>query len=547
MRLALVGCGPRGLFALERLAISLDRVESNIGVALTVDIFEPHAYPGAGPNYDPDQPDFLVMNFASRHVDPWSRPALLRDSPNLVEWLEDRAPEWAHPDGFVPRRLVGEMLHEGFEWVVEHLEARGVAVEIIEARVGRIDPAGSGSWTVTADASSHGPYDEVLVATGHGSSRRDDFTESLPDRPAVVERVFPLDQLTDTTRVPAGSTVAVRGFALTWIDATLVLTEGRGGRFVDDDCTRSGLRYCPSTDEVRLIVPFSRTGRPMAAKPVPGRVRAPTEALESLWDDGRARLRELAAAGAVSVDDDLLPLLGAVASRALAIAGGGGGDGDGARDADEAFERLLGDRASDPHPADGLLHSLDVARGRAPVDASWALGETWRHLYPALVERLGDGRLPAAEWPAFERLAREMERIAFGPPAVNVAKMLALHEAGLLTLPGELEPGEIYENAHVMVDAVLPAPGVDETSPVLGRLLEEGIVRHLAGTKGLETTPSAQAVSPGGEPVPGLSVVGRATEGSAIGHDTLSRTLHDRLDRWAERVVGSARPRAGTD
>jgi diaminopimelate decarboxylase len=532
LRLALVGCGPRGLFALERLAISLDRVVPDVGVDLAIDIFEPHLYPGAGPNYDPDQPDFLIMNFASRHVDPWSRPALLPGSPTLVEWLEQNAPERADPDGFVPRALVGEMLHEGFERVVEHLEAQGVAVEIFERMVGRVAPAGSGSWAVTAEAEPYGPYDEVLVATGHASSRRsDDITLFQGAVPLVIGRVFPVDRFVDPPSRFARDHVLVRGFALTWIDATLALTEGTGGRFVEDPSTRSGLRYEGSPRDPASIAPYSRTGRPPRAKPEPGRVRAPVDDLESLWQEGRDRLRKLGDDGGLSVPEDLQPLLVEIADRALAAAGIAD------REVAGALEHLLNTRVGQTPDPDALLAGLEIARGERPVDALWALGETWRRLYPALVERLGDGQLPAGEWPAFTHLARAMERIAFGPPAVNVAKMLALHEADLLVLPGDLEPEEIFERADAVVDAVLPAPGVDGTSPVLGRLLEEGVVRHLAGTQGLETTPSAQAVSPAGEPVDGLSIVGRATEGSAIGHDTLSRTLHDRIDRWAERVV----------
>jgi hypothetical protein len=36
---------------------------------------------------------------------------------------------------------------------------------------------------------------------------------------------------------------------------------------------------------------------------------------------------------------------------------------------------------------------------------------------------------------------------------------------------------------------------------------------------------------------PGLAAIGRPTEDSVIGNDTLSRTLHPLADRWARRVL----------
>jgi diaminopimelate decarboxylase len=35
----------------------------------------------------------------------------------------------------------------------------------------------------------------------------------------------------------------------------------------------------------------------------------------------------------------------------------------------------------------------------------------------------------------------------------------------------------------------------------------------------------------------GLSVFGRATEGWVVGNDTLSRTLHQQIENWAETIA----------
>ncbi|WP_278255872.1 hypothetical protein [Nocardioides convexus] len=54
----------------------------------------------------------------------------------------------------------------------------------------------------------------------------------------------------------------MRGLGLTFYDSLALLTEGRGGRYVDDG---TALRYLPSGNEP-LIVAGSRSGVPLRAR-----------------------------------------------------------------------------------------------------------------------------------------------------------------------------------------------------------------------------------------------------------------------------------------
>jgi diaminopimelate decarboxylase len=215
--------------------------------------------------------------------------------------------------------------------------------------------------------------------------------------------------------------------------------------------------------------------------------------------------------------------------------------------------------AADPAPA--LARSLDVAVGRRPPDLSWALGEAWRGLYPVISGVGGHGGVPDPEWAPFGRLAAEMERLAFGPPPVNVAKMLALVEAGRVDLRHvargrlahaggrtELRSAAGALEIDLVVDAVLAPPGAAASpgDPIAG-LLADGFVRLApGGRRGIEVLPDGRCVSRTGAITPGLAVIGRATEDWVIGNDTLSRGLHGHPDRWARAVarrasVGGAR------
>jgi diaminopimelate decarboxylase len=199
--------------------------------------------------------------------------------------------------------------------------------------------------------------------------------------------------------------------------------------------------------------------------------------------------------------------------------------------------------------------SLAVGAGLVAPDLRWAIGHAWRVLYPAIVQRLGDGGLREDDWPAFHRLAAEMERVAFGPSPLNAAKLLALVEAGLVDL--SLVAGATLRDREgrtclcgadrerpvdVVVDAVLPGPGVlPGQDALLDGLVADGHVRIAHARRGLDIALDGTCLSRDGSCSLGLAAIGRPTEDVVIGNDTLSRTLHPLSDRWARRVVERGR------
>jgi diaminopimelate decarboxylase len=241
----------------------------------------------------------------------------------------------------------------------------------------------------------------------------------------------------------------------------------------------------------------------------------------------------LALEGDVALVDDLLPILSRTAHANLLAVGNEHGE-----DCDTWFAHAATGRRRDPGgaPAEEIERSLAVGAGLVQPDLLWAVGSAWRALYPALVERLGDGGLRVTDWPGFHLLAAEMERVAFGPSPLNAAKLLALVESGVVDLSrvADGEPDEL----DVLVDAVLPGPGVvPGGSALIDGLIADGHVRIAPGRRGLDVAADGSCRASDGSPSCGLAAIGRPTEDSVIGNDTLSRTLHPLSDRWARRVV----------
>lgn len=539
LRVAIVGVGPKGLFALERL-LARHRPD---GAPLEIELFDPADAPGAGPNYALDLPDYLRMNFAAEQIDMW--PADQGGAPSPVSFSEWRRSRPGAGEGSYPSRAtVGRYLNQGFMRLVK-AASRTVGIVHRRARVDSVARDGRG-WILNPVVDQR--FDEVLLTVGHASTDErslaaGDWSHPVP----LIPSVFPVDRMLSEAAVPAGSVVAIRGFALTMIDAALALTEGRGGRFAGDDPLR--VRYEPSRMCPDAIVPFSRSGRPMLAKTDP--VWAADRGVAQVGVEASARIRALA--GPVDIARDVAPQLAAVATAALERLGC------------PAAEAEINDwlAAAVAGPAPGTLtdpeaeleRSIGVAAGAVEPGVEWALGHAWRVVYPAVVARFGEGGLAPEHWGTFRRLAAEMERIAFGPPPVNAAKLLALSRAGAVDLShtrstlcsdGEAtvlrsERGAV--NVDAVIDAVLPGPGaVALHQPPVDQLIGDGLARVAPNRRGLELTPDATCVGASGSPSVGLAAIGRPTEDWVIGNDTLSRSLHDWPDRWARRVIS----RAGT-
>lgn len=550
---AIVGGGPRGLQALDLLNAQLAR--SRAACSLGIDVFEPRESIGSGPNYDTALPEPLRINLAARHVEAGTPRADGggREQPSFVAWLAQHHPAWADEYGFPPRALVGAYLQACARRTIASLRAHGCRVRHFQGRVTAIERgSGPGRWCVRFERHAF-EYDHVLLTTGHDSSRRRNIADRWWGRLThVVPDVYADDGLRigavfDGASADSGSaTVALRGFALTSFDAMLLLTEGRGGRFESRGLGQ--MSYTPSEQAPVELIPFSRTGLPMLAKPDPRRVRS-ARILEDVWTAGR---RE------VAIADDLDGVRKAIVSasaRALARSRDlpPHESPSAVRSVRARLERVSESRPVDRAGARAMLRaSIAVGVGVAAVDSDWALGEGWRQLYPALVEWIGQsGHSPEAR-ERFAHLGRCMERVAFGPPIGTAARLIALEDAGVLNLGFLTDPALSSErgrlileadgrrtSADMLVDAVSAAPGIDETSELLGPLLTAGIVRVLPGTHGLEVDRASRPIDRHGAPLQGLAVVGRATEGCVLGLDTLSRTLHDHLRVWAGEVVAA--------
>ncbi|MEO9592751.1 FAD/NAD(P)-binding protein [Rhodopirellula bahusiensis] len=516
MRLAIVGCGPRGLQCLDSLSHTLSTEELS---RLEITVFEPSAYPGAGCIYNPEQPRMLRMNFATQHIDFWKtdRNQSSAQSGSLIGWLDRNYPEYAASDQFVPRAVVGEYLHECFELVCKRLR-RWTTVKVVRSRVESIrqlaNQTAGGGWLLW-DGENEMSFDRVVLTTGHEGLRSSDEVRSSEDDTFV----FPVEKNLSIDRVPADSDVWMRGFGLTAIDAIMVLTEGRGGRF---ESTEALPNYVRSGNEPAQITVHCRSGRPMLAKPT-AKVEPITD---RFWDPFREKLDGLKTKhGELKFYSEIWSVVCEAAAELLTKSG----SPETARDVEEWYRGWARYKMDEATARRAMLQSYGVATGARPMDIPFALGDAWRRLYPEIVELVSFGGLADGQFKAFRQIALEMERIAFGPPAQSVAKLLRLMREGLLQMTDQ---SCAPEDASV-INAVIASPTQADSEGPLSQLILRGDVQVDPLTQAVRVSDTGNVL--GGQK--GLAVFGRATEGWVVGNDTLSRTLHTQIQNWADTIA----------
>ncbi len=511
--IAIVGGGPRGLFALDCLCGWAARYPHR---RLAITLVDPAARPGAGPVYDPNQPDYLLMNFAAGLIDAWDRAfASNAQRPALVDWLARTNSASADPGAYVPRATVGRYLMACYEILARGLPAN-VHLVHRQAFVDEVSRCGA-RWQIVG-AGHTDQADEVLITTGHQA------WQSKPGARPVS--VFPAARLAEHDDTP-GAALRCKGFGLTFIDAALALTVGRGGRF---ETRGSGqLRYRASGHEPACIRPVSRTGRPMLAKPDPGVIQA-----TPARDDIVAELSRWLAERPRPIQDfvsDIWPAFLTAADAYIQAAPG---------TTRAWFTAWCDSHQSAEEARATLRQSWAMASGRCPPGPGVALALVWRGAYPALVRIVSHDGLAPAAWGGFRAVATEMERIAFGPAASNIARLLALIDAGQVDLSALGAPSD----AACDIDATIAPPyRLDPAGPLPGLVARERLARTAYDT--LAVNAHGRPIhAPSGQPVAGLAVIGRVTELSVLGNDTLSRRLHDTMRDWAATVFDG---RAHTD
>ena len=195
---------------------------------------------------------------------------------------------------------------------------------------------------------------------------------------------LPGDETVDGPAVPPGARVAIRGFALTMIDAALALTEGRGGRF--DGGSAAALAY-----GIRAVTLAGRDPAVLANRAADAGKDGPEWSRERDLERTARRRPSTASLAcrrrSTFATTSCRHWAPSRSKRSL------GWDPRATRQTALSawLEAATGIEPPCAHlsPAAELARSVAIAAGTEPPDHQWALGHAWRATYPAIVARFG--------------------------------------------------------------------------------------------------------------------------------------------------------------
>jgi FAD-NAD(P)-binding len=610
---AIVGLGPKGLYCLERLLAEFN--SRPLRRPLHINVFNRSANFGASPIYDPEQPEYILVNISVGEIDLWTAedpPIVGGRGPSFLSWYQ----ETFHPqtpltgDEYLSRAVVGRYLIEGFHRTLNNLPL-GVTVSCHVGEVVDIRPHGRAyqlEFVADSGNSEVIQIDKVLLATGHSRLRpgtdekRYQSFISRHSGAAFIPFVYPVVE--SMSQIPASARVAMRGVGLTFIDAALELTEGCGGSF--ERAADGSLSYEACGKEPQSIIPFSRTGLPMTPKahdlPICERP------LTFFTHGALAELRKKASDGKLDLERDLWPIFELEMelqyyrvvmrdSDELEQLESCGNDAQAMRGVIDSYLRAhpdkerfdyrqvldpVGERRFESGAQYAsfieryMEHEIARARlGHAGCGVKAAI-DIWYEVRKSLGSVLQFGGLnPESHRKLIEYYYPRLKRVAFGPPIINIEKLLSLQRAGILdfsvarnprvlTDEGsgcfELRCDEIPEaiaQAEILVDARYPSVDIPrDATPLYRNLHRRGMVRayenRLMARDSFAYRPGAIDMTEGSRFVvdaegtgnEDITVIGIPTEGNLVGNLTLARDDYSRT--WAAEIISQLRCREET-
>lgn len=600
---AIVGLGPKGFYGLERLLAKLKICPLNFPVY--IHLFNRSPYFGASPVYDPKQPEYILANISVAEIDLWDTselPSILERGPNFITWYHEKIKPFQRLTGeeYLSRSIIGQYLIDGFNFLLKQVRAN-VTVFCHQAEVVDIQPkpqsykllfVGEEGNQETLEA------DKILLATGHSSlipkleEKQYHFFAHQHPEATFIPFIYPVTKV--MKQVAAGATVAMKGIGLTFIDGVLELTEGRGGKF--ERLADGNLIYKPSGKEPRSIVPFSRTGLPMVPKPnkevnLPPFTFLTKSTLETLRNKDFGGKLPLSGEvwSLVELEMELSYYrveMKAPEYRARLIACGN--DGEALRQVIKDYLRVHQDREPfdyqqilDPiadrrfatgseltrFVRDYMKQQVALAYQGPTKSGVRAAMDIWYQIRKILgsIMQFG-GFTPESHHQLLDYYFPQFKRVALGPPIINIEKLLALLNAGLLDFSVARSPQlrldsinkcfelrcDLTSGAIVKADTLIDAryPSIDishDATPLYQNLFSRGMVRcyetqstipnrsgYCSGA--IDMTKDTQfIVDCNGIPNEDIAVIGIPTEGNLVGNFSMLRDPYSEC--WAIKVI----------
>lgn len=569
-KIAIVGCGPRGLSSLESLLNFQAKTKNTINFAVT--IFEPASSPGAGQVWNLQQSNSNWMNISDRALqDLNGRPRIdfkyfaIPNFPSYSEWFNsfhvNDTNSIGNIDKFPPRSTMGHYLSERYNSIADVLIKHEV-LQVLKARISRVYSKQESLMLIDENGHTHG-FDECLLTIGHqpthaskqilkwkeGSQR---FKTNLITEP-YNELLY--------ENIGSNEIVAIRGFGLATIDIIRLLTIERGDRFESIGSSLYEFNYIASENSVQQIIPFSLDGLPPMPKPVGKDIdKFFTPDQSQLFRfTSKIRAKLLSKKEAMS-PGFLIDSFAEIASEIFLNLG--------AKrimfaitrlDLEVLIKRWLENMQTNHDlildtklsTEAYMTKTMNMAIGDEPISLDYCIGQIWRHLQPTIYKQLSHSSLSDKVISDIISLDERTKRYSYGPPVESIAQLIALSKAGKLNLNFINDPkiemdqrgwnlkcDEKNVITNTMVDSVLDAPKLKNiNSEIIEYLLKDELLSPVSSNLGVETKADGIVVLAKANEKVNLTMLGRNCKGSVIGVDAILECFGSRIEDWAQGII----------
>jgi uncharacterized NAD(P)/FAD-binding protein YdhS len=266
-RIAIVGGGPRSVYALERLGAVIAPLfhSGQLQEDIQIHVFDSSGCFGGGAVHSVTQAATNRLNVLAGQTTAFADESVeIADTGNyppiipfetLHRFLNRKGREIEEHE-FPFRNEFGAYLSETFNRLLQALP-ENTSVHLRDAQVCDIEPVDSSYRLYSQETKKQlltcDVFEHILLITGHCKNRRKRQDSNCASATRHILDPYPIDLSCSYENIPPKCRVAVRGKGLAFIDAVLALTVGRGGEFLRDACGKLRYRFSDESGEVQHV------------------------------------------------------------------------------------------------------------------------------------------------------------------------------------------------------------------------------------------------------------------------------------------------------
>ena len=565
--LAIIGTGPRGGYALENLIQELIKANSlsNIHILL----FEETGLFGNGQVYKTDQVSSNWININERILNLEKRETIDIDKikipafPSYHEWIDKDFNKITNTeaDTYPPRAQVGEYLKQRFQTLANPLLTANI-ISLVKEKVTEVETASK--IVLKTNSNTYKNIDEVLLTIGHQptfTSKQIKEWEAFASGKSNInlfQSPYPIAQFLNCDNITHKSKIGVRGFGLAMIDVVRGIANKFGDFIITDENTKA-CSYKTDYKITDLFIPFSLDGLPPAPKPLNAEIDnwfKPTKKQISDFEDIiKNTSTQKKAESLLFLIQAITPIVAKIYQKLpqyylpeLPK-----------KDIETITEKWLLDQTyqhptiiPQQQPADQSMQNfVGMATGKKAISLDFCIGQVWRHCQPSIYDKLSFNSCSDKVFSEIIKLDESTKRYSYGPPVESVQQMLALHEAGVMTLDFVNNPEfELTNNGwkmlvnqkaktvDIMIDSVLDAPKINAVnSPIIKNMLTNDLIEAVHDELGVATDENAYIISNNSNNKPSIALLGRLAKGTVIGVDAILECFGTRAKNWAKKAT----------